>query len=151
MKEQMMDIVLYVEPSTSLIVFMAWMHCVYTNSPAYLPVYFVVSIVGILLNNYFKYGVDEEFNCSFTPITISELFKVLLFGGPNTRYIQVGASQYYSQHASDIRAILQGLIIHYFSFSLLSYREEQIRQMAPKTKLVLTTVWRSSKTSFREV
>lgn len=88
MKEQMLDIVLYVNPSTSLCVFLAWMHSVYTNSMAYVPVYLVAGIIAILVNFYFKYGIDEEFNFGFTPITMAEVFKVLLFGGPNTRYIK---------------------------------------------------------------
>jgi len=88
MKEQMLDIVLYMNPSTSLCVFIAWMHCVYSNSMAYIPVYLVASIIALLLRNYFKYGVDEEFNFGFTPITLSEIFRVLLFGGPNTKYIK---------------------------------------------------------------
>ena len=88
MKEQMLDIVLYVNPSTSLCIFIAWMHCVYSNSMAYIPVYLVASLIALLLRNYFKYGVDEEFNFGFTPITLSEIFHVLLFGGPNTKYIK---------------------------------------------------------------
>mmetsp|Transcript_26725 Transcript_26725/g.57465 ORF Transcript_26725/g.57465 Transcript_26725/m.57465 type:complete len:1125 (-) Transcript_26725:1193-4567(-) len=88
MKAQMMDIALYVNPSTSLCVFIAWMHCVYSNSMAYVPVYFVAGIIALLLANYIKYGVDEEFNFGFTPITIKETIQVLLFGGPNTKYIK---------------------------------------------------------------
>ena len=60
----------------------------YTNSMAYVPVYLVAGIIAILVNFYFKYGIDEEFNFGFTPITMAEVFKVLLFGGPNTRYIK---------------------------------------------------------------
>lgn len=88
MKEQTMDIVRYVNPSTSLCIFVAWMHCVYSNSMSYVPVYFVAGIIASLLTNYVKYGVDEEFNFGFTPITIKETAQVLLFGGPKTRYIK---------------------------------------------------------------
>jgi hypothetical protein len=88
MKEQMTDIVLYVDPSTSLCVFIAWMHCVYTNSTAYVPVYFAAGITALLLRNYFQYGTNDEFNHGFTPITIIEIFNVLLYGGPNTKYIK---------------------------------------------------------------
>lgn len=88
MKEQMLDIVLYASPSTSLCVFVAWMHCVYSNSMAYIPVYFVAGIIALLMTNYIQYGADEDFNFGFTPVTIQETFKVLMFGGPGTRYIK---------------------------------------------------------------
>jgi len=88
MKEFMMDIVIYMNPSISLSVFFAWMHCVYMNSMAYVPVYLVAGIIAVLFRNYVKYGMDEEFNFGFTPITISEMIKVLLYGGPNTNYIK---------------------------------------------------------------
>merc|ERR1719401_664439 len=84
----MMDIMLYVNPSTSLCVFIAWMRCVYINSMACVPLYFAIFILIILLRNYRMYGVDEEFNCGFTPITISEVFHVLFRGGPNTKFIK---------------------------------------------------------------
>lgn len=88
MKEQMMDIALYVHPLTSFCVFLAWMHCVSSNSMAYVPVYFVIGIIALLLRNYFKYGVDEEFNFGFHPITLAEMFKVLLYGGLGTKIIK---------------------------------------------------------------
>lgn len=40
------------------------------------------------MRNYYKYGVDEEFNFGFSPITVTEMLKVLIWGGPGTRYIK---------------------------------------------------------------
>ena len=88
MIEKLLEIVKYVNPFTSLCIFFAWMHCVYMNSCAYVPVYFVSGVVVFLLRNYIKYGVDENFNAGFTPITLSELVQVLLWGGSGTNYIK---------------------------------------------------------------
>ncbi|KAL7551869.1 hypothetical protein ACHAWF_015087 [Thalassiosira exigua] len=88
MKEEMMDIVLYINPSVSLCIFVAWMHCVYSNSMAYVPVYFVAGIIALLMRNYFKYGVDQDFHFGFSPITVTEMLKVLLWGGEGTKYIK---------------------------------------------------------------
>jgi len=87
-KGTILDIVLYMNPSTSLCIFIAWMHCVYSNSMTYVPVYVVAGILALLIRNYYKYGVNEEFNFGFAPITISEMIRVLLYGGPNTKYIK---------------------------------------------------------------
>lgn len=88
MKEQMMDIVMYVNPTLSLCIFVAWMHCVWMDSMAYCPVYFVAGILALLINNYIQYGIDEDFNFGFSQITMSELLKVLIWGGPGTKYIK---------------------------------------------------------------
>lgn len=85
--EQMHDIVKYANPSLSLCVFFAWMHCVFVNSMAYVPVYFVAGIVLLLLRNYYKYG-GEKFNAGFAPITLFELVNVMLYGGPGTKHIK---------------------------------------------------------------
>jgi len=87
-KGTILDIVLYMNPSISLCIFIAWMHCVYSNSMAYVPVYVVAGILAFLVRNYYKYGVNEEFNFGFAPITITEMIRVLLYGGPNTKYIK---------------------------------------------------------------
>jgi hypothetical protein len=88
MKEQMMDIVIYANPLLSLCIFIAWMHCVYTNSMAYVPAYFVAGILSLLMRNYFTYGVNDQFNFGFKPITVTEMFKVLLYGGKGTKFIK---------------------------------------------------------------
>lgn len=83
-----MAIVLYANPSTSLMVFLAWMHCVYSNSLHYVPVYFVAGIISILLDNYQTFAMNRNRNAGFTPITISEMTKALFLGGPNSHFIQ---------------------------------------------------------------
>ena len=88
MIEKVLEIMKYVNPCTSLCVFFAWMHCVYRNSCAYVLVYFVAGIGVLLLRNYVKYGMDEQFNAGFTPITLSELVQVVLWGGQGTKYIK---------------------------------------------------------------
>lgn len=88
MIEKLLEIVKYVNPFTSLCVFFAWMHCVYMNSCAYVLVYFVAGIVVLLLRNYNKYAANEKFNAGFTPITLSEMVRVLLWGGKGTNYIK---------------------------------------------------------------
>ncbi len=63
----------------------------YSNSLAYVPVYFVAGIVAFLLRNYMKYGVGQESqypHFGFLPINCSELINVLLFGGPGTSYMK---------------------------------------------------------------
>ncbi len=88
MIEKVLEIMKYVDPCTSLCVFFAWMHCVYRNSFDYVLVYFVAGILVLLMRNYVKYGVDEQFNAGFTPITLSELVQVVLWGGQGTKYIK---------------------------------------------------------------
>ena len=55
---------------------------------AYVPVYIVAGVLALLLRNYIKYGIDEDFHFGFSPITLKEVFKVLLFGGPGTNIIK---------------------------------------------------------------
>jgi hypothetical protein len=91
MKALILDIVHYAHPLMSLCVFFSWMHVVYSNSLARVPVYFVVGINAFLLRNYVKYGVgkaSEYPHYGFTPIKLSELVNVLLFGGAGTRYLK---------------------------------------------------------------
>jgi len=90
-KELILDTVHYAHPLISICVFFAWMHVVYSNSLAYVPVYFVAGIIAFLLRNYMKYGVGQESqypHFGFFPITLSELANVLLFGGPGTSYMK---------------------------------------------------------------
>jgi hypothetical protein len=42
----------------------------------------------ILYNNYILFGKSEAYNCGFTPLTISELLKCLLFGGNGTNFMR---------------------------------------------------------------
>ena len=91
MKELILDIVNYAHPLMSLCVFFAWMRVVFSNSMFCVPVYFVIGIIIVLLKNYIKYGAGEDSgfpHFGFTPIKVSELVKVLLFGGPGTCYIK---------------------------------------------------------------
>eukprot|EP00804_Cyclotella_cryptica_P011642 CCRYP_017541-RA/>CCRYP_017541-RA protein AED:0.05 eAED:0.05 QI:693/1/1/1/1/0.87/8/165/965 len=87
-KEQTKDIILWVHPFTSGCIFSAWMHCVYTNSLAYVPVYLLIWMNVVLYNNYIFFGKSEQYNCGFTPLTVSELLKSFLFGGPGTNYMR---------------------------------------------------------------
>ena len=90
-KELILDTVQYAHPLMSLCVFFAWMHVVYSNSLAYVPVYFVAGIIAFLLRNYMKYGVGQESqypHFGFLHIKLSELVYVLLFGGPGTSYMK---------------------------------------------------------------
>jgi len=82
-----MEIVLWVNPSNSFLVFLAWMHCVYSNSFHYVPVYLIAGIITILLENYKTFAMNRNRNVGFIPITMSEIMQVLLFGGPGTKYI----------------------------------------------------------------
>lgn len=84
----MKDVIFYVNPLLSLCIFIAWMHCVYQNSMAYVPVYIVAGILALLVRNYYKYGIDKDFHFGFTPITMKEIFQVLLYGGPGTKFIK---------------------------------------------------------------
>mmetsp|Transcript_19924 Transcript_19924/g.41899 ORF Transcript_19924/g.41899 Transcript_19924/m.41899 type:complete len:1150 (+) Transcript_19924:42-3491(+) len=86
-KEQMQDIVFWVSPFTSLCFFVAWMHCVYSNSVVYVPAYFVAGVNAILLKNYLYFGKDD-YNAGFTPITISEMLLGLILGGDHSSYIK---------------------------------------------------------------
>ena len=88
MKEQMKDVILYVHPLLSFSIFVAWMHCVYTNSIAYVPCYFMLGIISLLLRNYKKYGMGANYHFGFTPVTLKEVFQVLLRGGPGTKIIK---------------------------------------------------------------
>jgi len=88
MKEQMMSVALWVHPTTSFPVFLAWMHCVYSNSFHYVPVYIVLGIIAILLENYQTFAMNRNINAGFIPITIPEMMRALFLGGPNSNYIQ---------------------------------------------------------------
>mmetsp|Transcript_9560 Transcript_9560/g.15843 ORF Transcript_9560/g.15843 Transcript_9560/m.15843 type:complete len:532 (+) Transcript_9560:89-1684(+) len=88
MKEQMKSIVLWVHPTTSFPIFLAWMHCVYSNSFHYVPVYFLLAIIVILVENYLTFAMNRNVNAGFTPITIVEMMRALILGGPNSSYIQ---------------------------------------------------------------
>mmetsp|Transcript_20137 Transcript_20137/g.34306 ORF Transcript_20137/g.34306 Transcript_20137/m.34306 type:complete len:738 (+) Transcript_20137:1222-3435(+) len=88
MKEQMKSIVLWVHPTTSFPIFLAWMHCVYSNSLHYVPVYFILGIIIILVENYQTFAMNRNTNAGFIPITIPEMMKALILGGPNSSYIQ---------------------------------------------------------------
>lgn len=48
----------------------------------------MAGLISLLLTNYRNYGIDKDFNFGFSQITISELVKVLLRGGPGTKYIK---------------------------------------------------------------
>ena len=84
----MKDIVMWKVPCLSFCIFIAWMHCVYHNSFKFVPVYSTLAIISLLVKNYFEYGVNDEFNFGFSPITLSETVRVLLYGGPGTKYIK---------------------------------------------------------------
>ncbi len=84
----MKSIVLWVHPTTSFPIFLAWMHCVYSNSLHYVPVYFVLGIIVVLVENYHTFVMDRNINAGFTPITISEMMRALILGGPNSSCIQ---------------------------------------------------------------
>ncbi len=84
----MISIALWVHPTTSFPVFLAWMHCVYSNSFHYVPVYIVLGIIAILFENYHTFAMNRNMNAGFTPITISEIVCALILGGPNSKYIQ---------------------------------------------------------------
>lgn len=88
MKELMKDIVMWKVPRLSFCIFLAWMHCVYQNSFKFVPVYSTLAIIALLIRNYFEYGINDEFNFGFSPITLSETVRVLLYGGPGTKYIK---------------------------------------------------------------
>ncbi len=81
MKEQMKSIVLWVHPTTSFPVFLAWMHCVYSNSLHYVPVYFVLGIIVVLVENYHTFAMNRNINAGFTPISIPEMMRALVLGG----------------------------------------------------------------------
>ncbi len=110
MQELMQDIVFWVNPFTSLCIFVAWMHCVYSNSVAYVPAYFVSGIIAILLKNYSYFG-REGYHVGFTPITITEMLFGLILGSDHSSYIKpVQVSRKFSKSASisdDQRCLLQ--------------------------------------------
>ena len=84
----MKSIVLWVHPTISFPIFLAWMHCVYCNSLHYVPVYFVVAIIVILVENYYTFAMNAKMNAGFTPITVSEMMRALFLGGPKSSYIR---------------------------------------------------------------
>ena len=84
----MKDIVMWKMPCLSFCVFLAWMHCVYQNSFKFVPVYSTIAIISLLIRNYFEFGINDGFNFGFSPITLSETVRVLLYGGPGTKYIK---------------------------------------------------------------
>lgn len=88
MKEQTMDIIFWVHPLLSFSIFLAWMHCVYMNSIKYVPVYVLALLNALLVNNYVYFGKSEEYNAGFSPVTASELFMAVLFGGAGTKRIR---------------------------------------------------------------
>jgi hypothetical protein len=87
MEEFMKDVMLWVHPVLSSSIFVAWMHCIYTNSLAYVPVYLLLGLNALLFSNYLAFVTNDEFHAGFAPVTFSELLKCLLFGGDNTKYL----------------------------------------------------------------
>jgi hypothetical protein len=87
-KEFMKDVVLWVHPFLSASIFVAWMHCVYTNSLAYVPVYLLLGLNTLLYSNYCAFVIDDGLHAGFAPVTFLELFKCLFFGGDKTNYLR---------------------------------------------------------------
>lgn len=82
------DVIFWVQPWTSGCIFLAWMHCVYTNSLAYVPVYFLIGINVLMYNNHQAFVENDEHTFGFTPPTLPELLKCLFFGGDTTKYLK---------------------------------------------------------------
>ena len=83
----MKDIVLWAHPSLSGCVFSGWMHCVYTNSMSYVPVYVLLGLNALLYSNYRTFVKSEDYHGGFAPLTFSELFKCILLGNDTTTYL----------------------------------------------------------------
>lgn len=78
------------------------MHCVYSNSMAYVLAYLLAGTFLLLIKNYFKYA-SSGYNLGFLPVTLSELFQVLLYGGPGTRFIKpIQVSSHYDLAKQDL-------------------------------------------------
>lgn len=106
MKAIVLDIVHYAHPINSLCVFFVWTHIVYLGSVAYVPVYLVAGIITFLMRNYVKYGeggdselpdffssyikngVTGDPHFGFSPVKLSELLSVLLYGGSGTSHMK---------------------------------------------------------------
>lgn len=64
------------------------MHCVYSNSMAYVPAYLVLGLNLLLHSNYHAFNKNNDFNAGFAPLTFTELLKCLLFGNDTTNYLK---------------------------------------------------------------
>jgi C2 domain len=67
-------------PSISAYVFVAWMHCIYSNQFSLVPAYAVLFFLILLMCNYVRYSTDEPSQCGFVPPSWEEMFMALVRG-----------------------------------------------------------------------
>ena len=77
-KGNIRDVVRWRNPALSAFVFLAWMHCIYANSFALVPAYFVTFVMLLMMRNYARYGIDGPSQRGVVPPTWEELFTVLI-------------------------------------------------------------------------
>jgi len=68
----------WVNPALSAFVFFAWMHCVYLNSFALVPAYFLSFLLLLMIRNYARYGIDGPASRHFLQPTWEEMFLALV-------------------------------------------------------------------------
>lgn len=76
-KREIYNLKHWVYPFISGFVFIAWMHCVYTNSVSYVPGHFITFLLLHMYKNYAYYSMDSPLNNGFMPPTIEELFAAI--------------------------------------------------------------------------
>lgn len=80
-RQEIFDIREWKTPSVSAYVFMAWMHCIYSNSFSLVPAYTVFYFVLFLMRTYAIYGMDGPSQRGFLPPSWEELVGTLVRGG----------------------------------------------------------------------
>jgi C2 domain len=79
--ELVTSIVKWENPTTSLLLFVAWMHSVYANSVSLVPMYFSLFSFLIMVKNYAFFGSDGPVQKGFVPPSFEEMFVSLIKGG----------------------------------------------------------------------
>jgi hypothetical protein len=64
-------------PALSGFLFFSWMHCIYADSFALVPAYFMSFCLLLLLRNYARYVINGSANLGFLPATIEEMWMAL--------------------------------------------------------------------------
>uniref|UniRef100_A0A7S3PCB1 C2 domain-containing protein n=1 Tax=Amphora coffeiformis TaxID=265554 RepID=A0A7S3PCB1_9STRA len=84
-RQEIFDIREWRTPSVSAYVFMAWMHCIYSNSFSLVPAYTVFYFVLLLMRTYAIYGMDGPSQRGFLPPSWEELLGTLVRGGKSNQ------------------------------------------------------------------
>ena len=74
-------IVKWENPTTSSLLFVAWMHSVYANSVSLVPMYLALFSSLIMVKNYAFFGSDGPVQKGFVPPSFEEMFMSLVKGG----------------------------------------------------------------------